>query len=53
MKLEVRKHLYEIQRAVRLLREFTDGKSFAGCESDAMLRSALERQFEVIGEAME
>ena len=52
MKLEARKYLYDIQRAAGLLREFTDGKTFADYEGDAMLRSAVERQFEVIGEAM-
>lgn len=52
MKLEARKYLYDIQRAVGLLREFTDGKTFTDYQGDAMLRSAVERQFEVIGEAM-
>ena len=52
MKLESRKYLYDIQRAARLLREFSDGKTFVDYEGDAMLRSAVERQFEVIGEAM-
>ena len=52
MSLEARKYLYEIQRAARLLREFTDGKTLADFDSDAMLRSAVERQFEIIGEAM-
>ena len=52
MRLEARKYLYDIQRAAGLLREFTDGKTFADYESDAMLRSAVERQFEIIGEAM-
>ena len=52
MKLEAQKYLYDIQRAAGLLREFTDGKMFADYEGDALLRSAVERQFEVIGEAM-
>ena len=52
MKLEARKYLYDIQSAASLLREFTDGKTLADYEGDAMLRSAVERQFEVIGEAM-
>ena len=52
MKLEARKYLYDIQRAAGLLREFTDGKTLADYEGDAMLRSAVERQFEIIGEAM-
>ena len=52
MKLETRKYLYDIQRAVVLLGEFTSGKTFADYEGDAMLRAAVERQFEIIGEAM-
>ena len=52
MRLEARKHLYDIQGATGLLAEFTIGKTFAEYEDDAMLRSAVERQFEIIGEAM-
>ena len=52
MKLEARKYLYDIQHAAGLLMEFTSGKTFADYQGDAMLRSAVERQFEVIGEAM-
>jgi len=52
MKLEARKYLYDVQRAAGLLREFTDDKTFVDYEGDAMLRSAVERQFEIIGEAM-
>ena len=52
MRLEVKKYLYDIQRAANLLTEFTHGKTFADYERDAMLRAAVEREFEVIGEAM-
>ena len=52
MKLEARKYLYDIQRSADLLRDFTSGKTFADYASDPMLRSAVERQFEIIGEAM-
>ena len=52
MRLESRKYLYDIQRAGALLKEFTAGKTFADYERDAMLRAAVEREFEVIGEAM-
>ncbi len=52
MRLEIKKYLYDIQYAIGLLREFTDDKTFADYERDTMMRSAVERQFEIIGEAM-
>jgi len=33
------------------LEDFSRGKSFADYEADEMLKSAIERQFEIIGEA--
>ena len=52
MRLEARKYLYDIQRAVDLLVDFTSQKTFADYQADVLLRSAVERQFEIIGEAM-
>ena len=52
MRLEARKYLYDIQHAADLLIEFTTGKTFVDYERDAMLRAAVERQFEIIGEAI-
>ena len=52
MRLETRKYLYDIQSAVELLREFTTGKTLSDYEAEAMLRAAVEREFEIIGEAM-
>ena len=52
MKLEAKKYLYDIRQAVALLNEFTADRSFADYERDAMLRSAVERKFEIIGEAL-
>ena len=52
MRLEARKYLYDIQRAAALLTEFTVGKTFADYARDAMLRAAVEREFEIIGEAI-
>ncbi len=52
MKLEIRKYLHDIKRAAGLLGDFTGEKTFADYRGDAMLRAAVERQFEIIGEAM-
>ena len=52
MRLEAKKRLYDVLRAATLLTEFTDGKSIGDYERDIMLRSAVERQFTIIGEAI-
>ena len=51
MKPEAKKYLYDIWRAVELLTQFTADKAFTDYERDAMLRAAVERQFEIVGEA--
>jgi uncharacterized protein with HEPN domain len=52
MPLDVRKYLFDIQEACRLLELFTAGKAFTDYSSDPLLRSGVERQFEIIGEAL-
>ena len=52
MQLETRKYLFDIQRAIALLGEFTEGKTFEDYSRDAMRRAAVEREFEIIGEAL-
>ena len=49
---EARAYLDDIQRASELLERFTIGKTFAEYTRDDLLRSATERQFEIIGEAI-
>ncbi|CAL9674825.1 hypothetical protein SUDANB95_07758 [Actinosynnema sp. ALI-1.44] len=52
MRPDPRAYLWDALHAVELLSQFSAGKSFTDYEADAMLRSAVERQFEIIGEAL-
>ena len=52
MRLESKKYLYDVLQAAKQVEEFCRGKSFTDYEADALLRSAVERQFEIIGEAL-
>jgi uncharacterized protein with HEPN domain len=52
MPRDARKYLWDAQRAAELVRQFSDGKTFAQYQADPMLRSAVERQFEIVGEAL-
>lgn len=52
MRLEARKYLLDIQVAADRIGRFTQGKSFEQYLADEMLRSAVERQFGIVGEAL-
>ena len=52
MELRTKKYLYDISQAAGNVMEFTTGKTFADYERDLMLRLAVERAFEIIGEAV-
>ena len=52
MRLEARKYLRDIQVAAGRIERFTRGKSFEQYLADEMRRSAVERQFSIIGEAL-
>jgi uncharacterized protein with HEPN domain len=52
MRLEAKTYLFDITRAAELIAEFTRGKTFANYTADLLLQSAVERQFEIIGEAL-
>jgi uncharacterized protein with HEPN domain len=47
-----RKYLWDARRALGLVRQFVQGRTWEEYRSDAMLRSAVERQFEIVGEAL-
>ena len=49
---EVLKYLYDMRAASELLTRFIAGKGLGDYLADSMLRSAVERQFEIIGEAL-
>ena len=49
---DVRTFLFDIARACELIERFTRGRSFEQYGADSMLRSAVERQFEIAGEAL-
>ncbi|MFZ5657022.1 MAG: DUF86 domain-containing protein [Pseudomonadota bacterium] len=52
MRLESAKYLFDVQSAAQRLHDFVAGKQWEDYERDAMLRAAVERQFEIIGEAL-
>lgn len=52
MRLEAKKCPEDIRQAAELFLQLPAGKSFTDCDADALLRSAVERQFEIIGEAV-
>ena len=52
MQLESKKYLYDILQAPKNLQQFSEGKAFQDYTGNVMLRSAVERQFEIIGEAL-
>ena len=52
MQRDERAFLFDILQACRLLVTFVEGKRFDDYQADPMLRSAVERQFEIVGEAL-
>jgi len=52
MRLESKKLLQDVSLALDLLASFARGKKVQDYKADPMLRSAVERQFEIVGEAL-
>ena len=52
MKAETKKLLLDARQAAGLIQEFCAGKSIESYQDSMLLRSAVERQFEIVGEAL-
>lgn len=46
------KHLYDIHEAAEAIHRFVHDKTLGDYRSDPMLSSAVERKFEIVGEAL-
>ena len=52
MQRDARAYLWDAHQAAQTILEFVAGKTFENYASEKLLRSAVERQFEIIGEAL-
>jgi uncharacterized protein with HEPN domain len=52
MNLKVAKRLHDALVAARLIGQFVEGRTFASYLADVYFRSAVERQFEILSEAL-
>ena len=52
MKITLKKRLLDALNACRAIQSFVEDRTFSEYERNLMLRSAVERQFEIVGEAL-
>ena len=49
---DIKKYLYDIEQAIKEIESYVAHKTYEQFTSESMLQSAIERQFEIIGEAL-
>ena len=52
MPRDPKKYLFDMDRALSRIERFVAGKTYQDYQADELLRSAVERQLEIIGEAL-
>jgi hypothetical protein len=52
MRREAKGYLHDVAQAAEMIAQFTSGRTFQDYLEDPMLRAAVERKFEIIGEAL-
>jgi len=52
MQLEVRKHLFDVLNAINEIESYAQGLDCSGFLAHGMAQAAVERKFEIIGEAL-
>ena len=49
---EAKKYLFDMQQAAKLVAQFTASRTLDSYRADIVLRSAVERQLQILGEAL-
>ena len=52
MPVNAQTYLFDIQKSIELIREFTQDQTFEMYQKNAMMNSAVERQLSIVGEAI-
>ena len=49
---EIKKYFYDIQQAIQEIEDFLENRTYEEFKETSLLQSAVERQFEIIGEVL-
>lgn len=52
MRRDPRAFLWDVRDCADAVAEFTRGRTYRDCQANRVMRAAVERQFEIIGEAL-